>query len=111
MDFSGIGNAVGALFGTIKPFVEEHFAQKYENDHKDRLEEFNDIMQGEDSDDRAGRLDRFVERLCVSAGTPAGDIQGKRITIPLSHFRALITIASGKVKDDQMLARLEFKQG
>lgn len=111
MDLTGITSAVGAFFGTIKPFVEEHFSQKYENEHKDRLEEFHDIMDMQDGEDRAGRIDRFVERLCDSAGTPSGDVSGNRINIPLSHFSSLITIASGKVKDDQMLARIQFKQG
>lgn len=110
MDLTGIGTAVGALFGTIKPFVDEHFSQKYDNEHKDRLQEFSDILDAEDSDDRAGRLDRYIERLCDSAGTPSGDVSGKRLNIPLSHFRALATIASGKIKDDQLLARLQFKQ-
>lgn len=110
MDLSGIGNAIGAFFGTVKPFVEEHFAQKYENEHKDRLQEFSDILDTEDSEDRAGRLDRYIERVCDSAGTPSGDVSGRRINIPLSHFRSLTTIASGKIKDDQMLARLQFKQ-
>lgn len=110
MDFGGIGTAIGALFGTIKPFVDEHFSQKYENEHKDRIEEFNDILEAEDSDDRAGRLDRFIQRLCDSAGNPGGDVQGRRINIPLSYFQSLVTIASGKIKDDELLARLQFKQ-
>jgi hypothetical protein len=107
---TAVANALGGLFGTLKPVVEEHFAQKYENQHRDRIGEMEEILAEPDSVDRASKLARFVERLCTSAGTPCGDVSGTTISIPVSHLRTLLTLASENIRDDQRLARITFKQ-
>lgn len=106
---TSIGNALTGFFGTIQPVIDEHYAQKYENEHRDRMVEFEGILSQPDSEDRADHLARFVERMCIAAGTPTGDLSGGQIRIPLSHFRTLVILASENIRDDRRIARLQFK--
>lgn len=106
---TAVGNALAGFFTTLKPVIDNHYAQKFDNEHKDRINESDEILSIHDNDTRAYALASYVTRLCISAGLPAGDLQGTSIEIPLSHFRTLILIASEKIRDDQYLARMEFK--
>jgi len=106
---TAIANAVGALFGTLKPAVDERYAQLYDNQHRERLKELEKILGTPDCPARAGRIGAWVERVCIDAGIPAGDISGNTIQLPISHFRALCAIASQGIRDRQNLAKMILK--
>lgn len=109
---SAVSNALAAIAGAVKPVIDEHYAQQYENDHKERMYGFDKILDLPDSDDRARRMYAYVGELLVRAGSPAGDVSGERsIAVPAGHFRTLVQLCSELIRDEQRIARLTFKVG
>lgn len=106
---TAIAGAVEAFFGTVKPVVEEHYAQKYEEEHKQRIREYQNVMSLPDGDVRAGSIGTFVRGLCDSAGTPTGSLSGELISIPVEYLQAFVVNTSESIRDEQRLARLTFK--
>lgn len=108
---TAVGNALSGFFGLLKPSIDEAYAQKYNDQHKERMEKFQEIMGQPDSDLRAARLAQFIIGMCNDAGTPAGILQGELVSIPVEVFQALVINLSESIKSDQLLGRITFKTG
>ena len=106
---TAVATAVSELFGTIRPAVEEHYAQRYESNHKDRIRDWSELISMPDSDERGHRIGAFVRGMLDSAGTPTGQFSGTVIQVPVEILTALIQNTSESIRDDQRLARITFK--
>ncbi len=102
-------NAIPGLAGIVQPFIVDGLAQKYENEFKDRLRDWNTIVAEDDAGKRADSLQSFVLQLISDAGQTAGGV-GSNIAVPMDVLAALVNIAAGKIKDDELLANMQFKQ-
>lgn len=106
---TAVGNALAGLFGVIKPSIDEHYAQKYDDAHKDRMREWQDLVALSNPDDRASRIGSFVTGMLDDAGTPVGQFSGTLVQVPVEILNALIQNTSESIRDEQRLARITFK--
>ena len=93
-----------------QPFIDESFSQKYENEHRDRIQEFNKIMGIENDLDRSHELSDFMLRLISKSGATVGSVDTRTIRVPLDYFTALISECSEGVKKDSLLNKIQFKK-
>lgn len=98
--------AVSHALGITESLVNENLAQKYDDDEKKLVREYQDILHINDPEDKRNKLGSFALRLCVNAGTPTGKLSGASIEVPLECFDALIRIAIENDKQDKMLSSL-----
>lgn len=108
-DPSELIGGLGAIAKLFIPSIENSIQQKFETEFKDRLSDYQNIISMDASSDRDNALGAFINRLCIDAGSPAGFVQGESIEVPLAHFQSLVAIAAGKIRDDELLARISFK--
>lgn len=108
-DIAQLIGGLGDISKLFTPSIENGIQQKFENEFKDRLSDYQNIVSMGDSPDRARAIGAFVAKLCINAGSPTGIVSGQSIEVPLEYFQALVTIAAGKIRDDELLARLSFK--
>ena len=101
--------ALSAIFGTLKPIVEDHVAQKYDKEHQDRLSRFNEIMALANSVDRASLLGGFTLQLCDKAGVADRGVSGTSIEVPVSDYVKLVECASRYINATEQLARISIK--
>ena len=107
-----VGTALTGFFKLIQPSIDEKYSQLYANQHKERMENFESIIREADSAARGAALGKFIGELFVTSGEPAGSIPYElTISIPVSHFRTLVKRSSEAIRDEQMIGKLEFKQG
>lgn len=105
-----IATAVGKVADLFAPVVTEEEVQNYENAFKSRNAKISSVLSMPDSLDRANALRDLLNSLCSGAGTPTGCF-GENISTPISFLAALLTIASGKIRDDEYLAGFEQLTG
>lgn len=106
---TAVGNALAGLFGILQPSIDDHYALKFDNAHKDRIHNWDELISLSDSDDRATRLGSFTRGLLDDAGTPVGKFSGVILEIPVEIITALIINTSESIRGDERLARLTFK--
>lgn len=99
---TAIANAIGSVANAAKPIIDEHLAQKYEHEHKERIKEWQNILSVKDMRHRADLLELFAVKLCNDAGE-AWTHLGDNISVPLDALNALIKIASEKIQAEQTL--------
>jgi hypothetical protein len=100
---TAIANALAGIAGVAKPYIDASVAQKYENECKDRLAQWVTLLTTNKPDD----INAFVLRLVSDAGQVAGGL-GEDISVSLDVVNALIAIACNKIKDDELLANIQF---
>lgn len=114
MDFlaaaQAIGNAITSVSDIIKPYEDEHFAQLYDKEHTDRMGQYGEILAETDNTTRANELNDFILHLLSSAGATPGGVSGTSIEVPLDAFNELVQQVSLKIKEDSMLAKIQFKE-
>lgn len=101
---TSIANAISDLAGIAKPFIDSHIAQKYENECKERMAQWNALI----AENNPNHINAFVLCLIADAGQIAGGV-GENKSVPLDILNALIAIACGKIKDDELLANTIYK--
>ncbi len=94
-------NLAEGLVGIAKPYVDAHVAQKYENECKSRLSQWGALI----AENNPTHINSFVLQLIADGGQTAGGV-GADVTLDI--VSALIAIACGKIKDDEMLANIQF---
>lgn len=77
-------SAVSSALGITKALVNENLAQKYDDEEKKLVREYQDILQTNDPEDKRNKLGSFALKLCVNAGTPTGKLSGASIEAPWS---------------------------
>lgn len=100
---TAIANAIADLAGIAKPLIDSHVAQKYENECKERLHEWNALI----AENNPAHINDYVLRIISDAGQIAGGV-GENRSVPLDILNALIAIAANKIKDDELLANVQF---
>lgn len=98
--------AVSKALGLADKLVGENLAQKYDNEEKARVNEYQDILEINDPEDKRNQLGGFTMRLCRYTGTPTGRLSGTSIEVPVECFDALIRIAIENEKQDKMLSSM-----
>lgn len=106
---TAVANALVGIAGAVTPFINDALAQKYDTQYRQRLSEWSSIVAQADSSVRADSIRAYLDKLFADADTSGGGL-GDDISLPLSDFNALINIAAGKIRDDQRLAAIQFKQ-
>lgn len=106
---TAVASALNGFFGLIKPVVDESFSQKYNEQHKQRMVDFQEIMEQPDDAERGALIGSFVRRLLDEAGTPPGSVSGNSIEVPVEYFQSLVIELSQSIKSEQLLGRLTFK--
>ena len=99
-------SAVSSALKITNKLVDENLAQKYDNEEKKRVEEYQNILELADAEDKRHKLGAFVMRLCINTGTPTGRLSGTSIEVPVECFDALIRIAIENEKQDKMLSSM-----
>lgn len=99
-------SAVSKALGITDKLVSENLAQKYDNEEKKRVEEYQNILELDDPEDKRNQLGAYVMRLCIYTGTPIGRLSGTSIEVPVECFDALIRIAIENEKQDKMLSSM-----
>lgn len=112
-----IARAISSVFEFGKPILDRALAQKSNEDHKSRLEEWNRlellIISAKDDYERAvaaNRVDTFVKRLCLQAGSPIGGV-GRNVAIPMDALRTFIAQTSESIMETEKLNAMEYKNG
>lgn len=100
--------AVSHALGITEKLVDDHQANKINEEEKKKVEEYQNILQINDPEDKRNKLGAFALRLCVNAGTPTGKLSGTSIEVPLECFDALIRIAIENDKQDKLLASMIY---
>lgn len=100
---------VEKTLGLTDKLITDGQAQRSTEERQERIGQANEILQKPDSDDRAGELNSFVNKLCIDAGQIAAGDLSRTIAIPLSHFTAMIEAITEKIKNDRDLAAAEMK--
>lgn len=100
---TAIANALAGLAGVAKPYIDASVAQKYENECKERLAQWVSLV----SSNNLTGINAFVLRLISDAGQIAGGL-GEDISVPVDVVNALIAIACNKIKNDELLANIQF---
>lgn len=108
-DIFKILGGLGDIAKLFVPSIENDVQQKFENELKERLADFQQVVSISDSSDRARGIGTFVNKLCIDAGSPVGLVSNQSIEVPLEYFESLVIIGAQKIRDDQLLARLSFK--
>jgi hypothetical protein len=104
---TAIFGAVGEGIKLAGGFIEEARAQRYEEEHKDRLKEWRSINALPDRA-REQLTHVYVMRLLDEAGATVGSM-GDNISVPVGVLHALINEVSEGIKKDKILNRLQFK--
>lgn len=99
---TAVANAISAVASDAKPYIDDHLAQKYEQENVQRIEEWQSILNMSDTDSRADLIELFAIKLCNAAGQAIGTM-GDNISVPLEALTALVKIASEEIKVQQTL--------
>lgn len=105
-----ISEAVTALLHGLQPSIDEHFSQKYLEEHQGRLRDLETILAIPDNESRALRLSEFMAGLFLASGIARGSLSDSSIEIPVSDFLAIVTTISAGIMHSQQLGKLSFKQ-
>lgn len=102
---TAIANAISGITGVAQPFIDESIAEKYENEYKSNLSQWNQTFA-------AGNADA-INSLCLQfvgqGGQACGGV-GTVIGIQVDIINSLVAICIGKIKDDEIIANIQFKQ-
>lgn len=102
---TAIANAISSIAGVAQPFIDQAVAQKYENEFTDNIAEINQALANLDP----STVDALVLRLIGEAGQTIGGV-GEIVGISVGKLAAILAIVAGKIKDDHLLANIQFKQ-
>jgi hypothetical protein len=103
---TAVANAISAGLNGAVPFALDALAQKYNEEHKERIKEFQIIMALPDGPERASRFADFIVQLAEASGQSIV-IQGDNdISVPFSVFSFLINCCSDGIRKDTILAQL-----
>lgn len=100
---------LGDIAKLFTPSIENHVQQEFEKQLAERIADYQKVAGMVDGPDRARAIGSFTLKLCIDAGSAPGVVSDQSIEVPLEYFQALVEIASRKIRDDQLLARLSFK--
>ncbi len=103
---TAVANATTGLANIVKPYIDDHLAQKYEEEFKERISEGTKALDSGDPK----RINDYVVRLLSEAGFVAGGDMGENISVPLACLRDFFSISAAKIKGDQRLANLQFER-
>lgn len=106
---TAVAQALGEALGIVRPVVEEAVRQKFEDGHRERMEEWSGICAIADDGVRADRTHTYVLRLLSEAGKAQGRVDGRTIRVPVDILDALIEEVSEGIKKDGILNRIQFK--
>ncbi len=106
---TAIANALAQAGAAAQPFIEDWIAQKYENEHQQRMAEWLSIVAEKDNARRGDRMHDFVLQLLGRAGAPSGDVANVVVPVPLDTLTSLLAEVSEGIKKDALLARVQFK--
>lgn len=102
--------AITGVAGVAKPIVEDHYQQKYRNEHIERIKELDQILEMQDSPDRANRLHEWLDRVCVQNGHATGFVlSGNFVRVPVEYWLLICGDLSEKVMDNEVLQKLQSK--
>ena len=105
-----IAKAVASVSDSLRPWIDDHFQEKYELEHQERISEFNKIMGISDSHDLYHELSDFMLRLISKSGATVGRVDSSTISVPVDYFTALVSECSEGIKKDAIINKLEFKK-
>jgi len=107
---TSVANLLTKIGEVAQPFIDEAFAQKYDNQHRERIEEFNKIMSISNDLDRSYELADFMLRLVSKSGATIRGVDSTSIEVPLDYFTALVSEVSEGIKKDQLLNKIQIKK-
>lgn len=99
---TAVMDAISSVANVAKPYIDEHLAQKYEAEHKDRITEWQNLLNMPDNSARADLIELFAIKLCNAAGQAIGTM-GDNISVPVEALTALVKIASDKIQVQETL--------
>lgn len=104
---AALANAVSSITGAVTPEIDDAIAHKYETQYTDNIADINNILEANPivPDD----INALVLRLLSQGGQTVGGM-GEIIGISMGNLAALLNITAGKIKDDALLANVQFKQ-
>lgn len=74
-----------------RPIITEHLAQKYEDETRSRLSEYQDISQIDDPEARRDAHRGYAMRLCLDTGFPVQEpLSGASIEVPVECYNAFV---------------------
>lgn len=106
---TAVANAISGIAGVAQPFIEDYIKQKYENECKERQAKWQDILADPDIHNQPDAIQSYIVRLTSDAGASASGV-GTCRSVPLDSLTALVNIACAKIKDDELLANIQFKK-
>lgn len=104
---AALANATSSLAGVVTPEINDAIAHKYETQFTENITDINNILEANPlvPDD----VNTIVLRLISQSGQTVGGM-GEIVGISMGNLAALLNIAAGKIKDDALLANVQFKQ-
>lgn len=102
---TAIANAISGIAGVAQPFIDQAVAQKYETEFTDNITEINNAITALDP----STVDTLVLRLIGEAGQTIGGM-GEVVGISVGKLAAILAIVAWKIKDDHLLANIQFKE-
>lgn len=107
----GLLRAFAGAASLLKPVVDEHFAQKSDNEYTERIKRWQELVNQTDSPERAGGIESFLDQLLIDAGTPVRRFQvgDQLVRIPVQYLNALIQNTAENIRDTRKLAAIQFK--
>ena len=109
---TAVATAVSSVADLIRPMVEEHLAQKYDNEHRERVIEWQNALADANFVTRADRMWELLHRMLLDAGYPPAPTwgTGANVSVPAALLHALALATMAKVRDDKYIARMIQKQ-
>jgi hypothetical protein len=81
---------VSMILGIGKPLLDEHQIHKHDEEAKQLLEDWQNILQEHDEDKRRNAIAAFMSGLCNEIGHPPGVLSGRTIRVPVEYFHSSI---------------------
>ena len=78
------------ILGIGKPLLDERMVHQHDEEAKELLEEWQNILQEADEDKRRNLIAGFMSKLCNEIGHPPGVLSGRTIRVPVEYFHASI---------------------
>lgn len=100
---TAVADAVTTLVGAAKPLLDQHLAQKFDNEY---TETSHQIALAANLTDpaRADALHDLCDKLCFDNGQTAGGLGDSYVRVRVSNVAALLTIAAAARRDQKKLA-------
>jgi hypothetical protein len=99
---TAVANAVAEVAETVRPFLLEWQAQKYENERKERVLKVGDAFASGDP----GRMRNAVIELLHDAGQPVGSESIHDVRLNAAYLEALADLAAKYICLDKQLQSL-----